>query len=186
MDVKAEAVSKANASNSGKKIKLVSRRAAYFEAQLLFDQQTAFLRPEAAHLNFPGHILSQAAVQLCGNHHLITATKTGSITAPTQVPLRGINGNKRRLSISWHSTTVQAHTSARIAEVHRQPLQQLAELCLHHLSLQWQGGGTLLSGCFCQSKQRSLLPHPLAIQTESYKPVHWLCSISALCAWRGI
>lgn len=36
--------------SAGKKIKLVSRRATYFEAQLLFDQQTAFLRPEAAKL----------------------------------------------------------------------------------------------------------------------------------------
>lgn len=131
-----------------------------------------------AHLNFPGHILSQATVQLCGNHHLITATKTGSITAPTQVPLRGINGNKRRLSISWHWTTMQAHTSARITEVHRQALQQLAELCLHHLSVQWQGGGTLLSGCFCQGKQRSLAASPIShtnrvLQTSALTMQHF-------------
>lgn len=131
-----------------------------------------------AHLNFPGHILSQATVQLCGNHHLITATKTGSITAPTQVPLRGINGSKRRLSISWHWTTMQAHTSARITEVHRQALQQLAELCLHHLSVQWQGGGTLLSGCFCQGKQRSLAASPIShtnrvLQTSALTMQHF-------------
>lgn len=131
-----------------------------------------------AHLNFPGHILSQATVQLCGNHHLITATKTGSITAPTQVPLRGINGSKRRLSISWHWTTMQAHTSARITEVHRQALQQLAELCLHHLSVQWQGGGTLLSGCFCLGKQRSLAASPIShtnrvLQTSALTMQHF-------------
>lgn len=131
-----------------------------------------------AHLNFPGHILSQATVQLCGNHHLITATKTGSIAAPTQVPLRGINGSKRRLSISWHWTTMQAHTSARITEVHRQALQQLAELCLHHLSVQWQGGGTLLSGCFCQGKQRSLAASPIShtnrvLQTSALTMQHF-------------
>lgn len=131
-----------------------------------------------AHLNFPGHILSQATVQLCGNYHLITATKTGSIAAPTQVPLRGINGSKRRLSISWHWTTMQAHTSARITEVHRQALQQLAELCLHHLSVQWQGGGTLLSGCFCQGKQRSLAASPIShtnrvLQTSALTMQHF-------------
>lgn len=167
--------------SAGRKIKLVSRHATYFEAQLLFDQQTVFLRPEAAKLMtqraspsqfswahpFTGYspTVWKSPPDYCNKDRQHHSTHSGSST--------GLNGSKRRLSISWHWTTMQAHT-----EVHRQALQQLAELCLHHLSVQWQGGGTLLSGCFCQGKQRSLAASPIShtnrvLQTSALTMQHF-------------
>lgn len=139
-----------------------------------------------AHLNFPGHILSQATVQLCGNHHLITATKP----AASQHPLKFLYGASMETREGWVSAGTeppsrhtQAHASLRCTVRHFNSWQN----CVSIIFL--SSGRVVAHSCQDVSvrvNREAWLPHPLAIQTEYYKPVHWLCSISALCTWRGI
>lgn len=106
---------------------------------------------------------TQATLWVCGNH-LLSATTPSSTSAPTQVSLWGHQRDKRRLSIDWHWTSVCIRTSTSPRCTVR--CSNGWQGC-HSTSAcpQWQGGGRLLSGCFCclQETEASLL-HPSAAQ----------------------
>lgn len=153
----------------------------------LFSQR-AFHRPEAAELMtqyvISSHLqhasrhapFTQATLSVRGNHHLISATKTSGMSAPTQVPLWGHRQKRERAE---YRLALNQHTSTHIPEVRCQVLQWLTGLSVQHPPAQWQGGGSLLSGCFCCLQEtEDSLPHPLATQVALDFTLLSLCCFS--------
>lgn len=133
--------------------------------QLLSDQQTACFRPEAAEL-MTQYVISS---HFCSPHHAmllsheqqsdsveITTWLLQQRRAPAQVPLRGHRQETREGWVSAGTEPTSTHTHE-----HAHPWGALSSASMvgravsaASISPQWQGGGRLLSGCFCHLQER--------------------------------